>query len=490
MATPPASRTEHNTPCAPRAIDLVNDVATGARSAVSLLEDTYENIALYNPRVNAICTLTPIEEVLPLAVAVDRARQQGLQLPPLAGLPMAIKDLAHVQGLPTTMGSPIFSNQVAEEDSLFVARLRAAGAIIIGKTNTPEFGAGSNTFNSLFGSTKNPYDPTKIAGGSSGGAAAALGTGMVALADGSDMGGSLRNPAAYCNVVGLRPTLGRVPSPPLFEEVFSRMAVEGPMARTVEDCALMLRAIAGPDDRDPLSSSVAPLGTNRSLGRKVQDLRLGWASHPAGLPIERAVSSVLAGAVQQMWQVCPNIEEISLTELAGAMAVFSTLRSAAFQQLMGELYESHGHMMKATLRGNIQLGLALSTRDIEGAEEQRRQMLVALETLFARFDYLLLPVTQVMPFATEIEYPQKINGQTMSNYIEWMSSCCILSPFGMPCISVPAGFSPDGLPVGLQIVGRPGDDWGVLQLAYAFQEHTQYWRRLPPMVKDAAVDVG
>lgn len=474
----------------PRAIDLLDELQAGTLTAVSLLEATYRHIGEYNPRVNAVCTLTPLEQALPIAEATDAARRQGKLLPPLAGLPIAVKDLADVKGLPTTMGSPILAGQQATEDALFVARLRAAGAIIIGKTNTPEFGAGSNTFNPVFGMTKNPYDVSKVAGGSSGGAAAALSTGMVALADGSDMGGSLRNPAAYCNVVGLRPSLGRVPSPPLQTETFHRMSVEGPMARTVEDCALMLQVMAGADHRDPRSMELAPLDGGSSLVRPIRDLRLGWAPRPAELPVEPAVTQALDSAVQKMWQLCPGIEEISLDALKDAMAVFSILRGAAFAQLMGDLYASDGHRMKATLQDNIQLGLALSSESIDAAEAARLKMLLALENLFKRFDYLLLPVTQVMPFPTELEYPEAINGQPMSSYIEWMSSCCILSPFGLPCLSVPAGFSRDGLPVGLQVVGRPGDDWGLLQVAYAFQEHTHHWQQAPPMLRETALEVG
>ncbi|MDA9849080.1 amidase family protein, partial [Luminiphilus sp.] len=234
----------------PRAVDLMDALASGELSAVSLMQKTYDRIAQENPRINAICTLVPLEQSLEAAQRVDDARHQGQKLPELAGLPLAIKDLADTRGVLTTQGSPIYAQHIPDVDSLFVSRLRAAGGIIIGKTNTPEFGAGSHTFNPLFGVTRNPYDTLKTAGGSSGGAAAALASGMVALADGSDMGGSLRNPAAFCNVVGLRPTMGRVPTLPKAKETFSRMAVEGPMAKTVEDCAAMLRIMAGADSRD------------------------------------------------------------------------------------------------------------------------------------------------------------------------------------------------------------------------------------------------
>ena len=464
----------------PRAIDLVAGLDSGELSAVSLIQSTYDRIAQENPRINAICTLVPPEQSLEAAKRVDDARNQGQKLPNLAGLPLAVKDLADTQGILTTQGSPIHAQQIPDVDSLFVTRLKAAGGIVIGKTNTPEFGAGSHTFNPLFGVTRNPYDTLKTAGGSSGGAAAALASGMVALADGSDMGGSLRNPAAFCNVVGLRPSMGRVPTIPKAKETFSRMAVEGPMARTVEDCAMMLRAMAGRDSRDPRSLDLASLSAAPTLIDTPENLRLGWAPHPAGLPIEPTVSSVLSGAVADMQHLYPAIEEIDLAELRGAMGVFTVLRAAAFAVGLGDLYQSDSDKMKATVIDNIRLGLALTGEMLTQAETQRTHLYHALMALFDRYDYLLLPVTQVMPFPVEVECPGLINQEAMKSSIDWMSSCCILSPFDVPCLSIPAGFDSDGLPVGLQIVGKPGDDWGLLRLAYAFQQHTDHWRKAPP----------
>ena len=463
-----------------RAVDLLDALSSGELTAVSLMQKTYDRIAQENPRINAICTLVPLEQSLEAAQRVDDARKAGQTLPKLAGLPLAIKDLADTQGILTTQGSPIHARQIPDVDSLFVSRLKDAGGIIIGKTNTPEFGAGSHTFNPLFGVTRNPFDPQKTAGGSSGGAAAALASGMVALADGSDMGGSLRNPAAFCNIVGLRPSMGRIPTIPKTQETFSRMAVEGPMARTVEDCAMMLRVMAGDDKRDPRSLDMGALNTSPTLTDAPENLRLAWAPNPAGLPIEPAVSSVLEAALLDMQHLYPAIEEIDLSELKGAMEIFNVLRAAAFAEGLGYLYHSHQEKMKATVIDNIKLGLELTSDSLAQAEAQRAGLYRGMTSLFDRFDYLLLPVTQVMPFQVELEYPTTINKEVMNSYIDWMSSCCILSPFDVPCLSIPAGFNTDGLPVGLQIVGRPGDDWGVLRLAYAFQQHTGHWQQPPP----------
>lgn len=465
-----------------RAVDLLDALTSGDLSAVSLMQRTYDRIAQENPSINAICTLVPLEQSLEAAQRIDDARNTGQKLPKLAGLPLAIKDLADTQGILTTQGSPIHAQQIPESDSLFVSRLKAAGGIIIGKTNTPEFGAGSHTFNPLFGVTRNPYNTQKTAGGSSGGAAAALASGMVALADGSDMGGSLRNPAAFCNIVGLRPSMGRIPTILKTRETFSRMSVEGPMARTVEDCAMMLRIMAGADDRDPRSIDMASLCTSPALTDPPKNLRLGWAPSPAGLPIEPAVSSVLSAAMMDMQHLYPDIDEINLCELDDAMEVFTVLRAAAFAEGLGHLYHDHQDKMKDTVINNIKLGLDLTGDTLARAELQRTRLYAAMMSLFDRFDYLLLPVTQVMPFQVEVEFPRTINKTVMSSYIDWMSSCCILSPFDVPCLSIPAGFNTDGLPVGLQIVGKPGDDWGLLRLAYAFQQQTRHWQKAPPQI--------
>lgn len=470
----------------PRAIDTIAALRSGELSATGLVKQTYTAIEARNPRVNAICTLRPVDAVLADAEQIDRQRQNGASLPPLAGVPIAVKDLANTQDLLTTLGSEVFKHNVPTSDALFVERLKKAGAIIIGKTNTPELGAGSHTFNSLFGTTRNPYDTRLTAGGSSGGAAAALASGMLCLADGSDMGGSLRNPAAFCNVVGLRPSMGRVPTWPQVATRFARMGLEGPMARTVEDLALLLSAMAGPDPRDRLSYlptlgdlSVATLATPH------KKLRLGWAPQPAGLPVETEVLEVLEGTVADIPQLGHTVKTIALDELKGAMPVFETLRAAAYAMLAGTTYKQHAARLKKTLGENIRRGLELDSDAIYRAEMQRTVIDTALQQVFNRFDYLLLPTTQVMPFPVEVEFPTSVNGKSMQSYIEWMSSCCILSPFDVPCLSLPAGFSSGSVPVGIQIVGRLGDEQGLLRLAYALQQMAPHWQRAPKMLSES-----
>ena len=470
-------------PSLPRAIDVLEALKGKHISARELLTETYRVIEQRNPGINALCTLVDIEQTLQVADQVDTARALNKPLGPLAGLPIAAKDLAATRGILTTHGSTLFKNHIPDADCLLVERLKQAGAIIIGKTNTPEFGAGSHTFNEVFGATRNPYNPSLTAGGSSGGAAAALSAGLVHLADGSDMGGSLRNPAAYCNVVGMRPSMGRVPTHPLIALPCSRMSVEGPMARTVEDCAFFLSVLGGPDPRDPLFLDCAiqhgMTDSLSSLTAPKTSLRIGWAPNPAGLPIANEVASVLSRAPQVLNGLGHEIEELDLHELADAMNVFKVLRAASYAALGRELYRENPDGFKTTLAQNILEGLQLAPSAITQAEQDRPRISGLLDQLFTIYDYLLMPTTQAMPFEIETEYPTEIDGVEMHSYIDWMSVCCILSPFGLPCLSVPAGFSPSGIPVGLQIVGRPGDDVGVLQLAYAFQEQTNYWKQQP-----------
>ena len=465
----------------PRALDLLTSLQEGSLSAEALLNQTYQTIERWNPAVNAICTLLPLEAVQGQAREIDRLRARSQPVPPLAGIPIAVKDLAATAGIRTTLGTPLMKDNVPATDCLLVARLRAAGAIIIGKTNTPELGAGSHTFNPIFGTTRNPYNFDLIAGGSSGGAAAALATGMLCLADGSDMGGSLRNPAAYCNVVGMRPTMGRIPTWPQVSSRFARMAVEGPMARTVEDCTLLLRLLSGPDARDPRSLHDNHGIDEHLLERDTRGVRIGWSAAPAGLAMEPALRSLLEQVPETLARLGSEVEATALTELVGAMDIFKTLRAAAYAMLAGDLYQRGHQEMKPTLAENIKLGFEQTTSDIYTAEKARTAMTAALAELFERYDYLVMPTTQVMPFPVELEYPSEIDGEPMHSYIDWMAVCCILSPFDVPCASVPAGFSAEGIPFGIQIVGRPGDDQGVMQMAYAWQQQTQHWRTPPTL---------
>jgi amidase len=459
---------------------LAGQLAEGSLSAREVMTAFLERIEACNPLVNAICTLLPPEQALALADEADRRRLAGETTGPLHGLPMAVKDLSPTRGMRTTMGSPIFADHIPDEDSLLVQRLKAAGAIVIGKTNTPEFGTGSHTFNPLFGVTRNPYDPGRSAGGSSGGAAAALACGMLPLADGSDMGGSLRNPAAFCNVVGFRPSLGRVPHWPNAMAWQSRLGVEGPMARTVQDCALLLSVLAGPDERDPLSIQEDPRQFAAALAHDFSGSRIGWTPDLGLLPVEREVADVCAATLCH-WQDCGFEVEEACPDLDGAMDCFKVLRASYYAQFGGPLLASHRHLMKDTVVENIEAGLKLSATDITAADARRTRLFLGVLAFFEHHDFLLLPSTQVSPFPVERECVTDIEGQAMASYLDWMSICCIITVFGLPAISVPCGFTVEGLPVGLQIVGRPRADLAVLRAAHALEQATGCARKRPPL---------
>jgi amidase len=445
-------------------------------SVCELLDAHLEQIQRVNPKVNAIVTLTP-EKAKEDAKKADEAIAKGRPLGPLHGLPVAHKDLVETKGVRTTYGSLIFKDHVPDIDALIVERLKGAGAISVGKTNTPEFGAGSQTFNAVFGPTRNPYDLTKTCGGSSGGAAVALACGMVPLADGSDLGGSLRNPASFCNVVGFRPSPGRVPTWPTPSAWFN-MTVEGPMARTVQDVALMLTAIAGPDPRCPISLMEPPEVFSRPLERDFKGTRIAWSRDLGGLPVEREVTSVLEEQRKVFVEMGCVVEEDE-PDLTDADEIFRVWRAWRFELSHGKLLEECRGLMKSTVVWNIEEGRKLSGPQLGQAEVKRTALYHRVRQFMERYEFLLLPVSQVLPFPVEEEYVREINGIPMTTYLDWMRSCYYITVTGLPAISVPAGFTSSGLPVGLQIVGRPWDDFGVLQLAYAFQEATGFWRRRP-----------
>jgi amidase len=423
--------------------------------------------------VNAIVTFLP-EQALRQAQALDR--KKGAK-PPLAGLPIAYKDLVATKGIRTTLGSLVYKDNVPKEDALLVERLKAAGAITLGKTNTPEFGAGSNTFNRVFGATRNPYDPTKTAGGSSGGAAAAVACGMLPFADGSDLAASLRNPGNYCNVVGFRPTPGRVPSYPA-ANAWDTQPVIGPIARTVEDAAFLLSAMAGPDPRAPVSISEPGSIFAKSLKRDFRKVRVAWTRDFGGLPVEPTVTQVL----EQQRKVLKSlgcVVEDACPDFTGATEAFETLRAVSFSLRYAPLLKTHRALLKDTVIWNIEQGLALDGARIGRAEGLRTELYQRMRTFLEKYEFLLAPVNQLPPFPVEMEYPTEIAGVTLGNYLDWMKSCYYVTITSHPAISVPAGFTPEGLPVGLQIVGRYRDDFGVLQLAHAFEQATEVWKRRP-----------
>jgi len=448
-------------------------------SAREALDAHLKQIARVNPKVNAIVTLVP-EMAQEAAKRADEAQAHGAMLGPLHGLPIAHKDLVETKGIRTTFGSPLFRDYVPKEDALIVQRIKRAGAIALGKTNAPEFGAGSQTFNTIFGATHNPYDLGKTCGGSSGGAAVSLACGMIPIADGSDTGGSLRNPAAFCNIVGFRPSPGRVPNPKA-AFAWSTLTTSGPMARSVSDLALLLSAIAGPDPRAPLSLPEPGETFNRPLDRKFNGVRVAWFKDLGGLPFDPRVRSVV-DSQRQTFESLGCIVEQAEPDFTGAEFAFMTLRALASSHAQGERLRAHPDAYKATLRQEIEEGLRLTGSDVARAETLHGQVWRNFQAFLEKYEYFVLPTTQVPPFDVKQEFPTEINGVKMGTYIDWMKACWYISIVGNPAISVPAGFTPEGLPVGLQIVGRYDADFSVLQMAYAFEQATHLGRKRPPIV--------
>jgi amidase len=444
-------------------------------SATEVMQAFIAQVERVNPQVNAIVTFLP-EQALKEAKALDRKKGRS---GPLAGLPIAYKDLVATKGIRTTLGSLVYKDHVPKADALLVERLKAAGAITLGKTNTPEFGAGSNTFNKVFGQTRNPYDLSRTPGGSSGGAAAAVACGMLPFADGSDLAASLRNPGNYCNVVGFRPTPGRVPSYPA-ANAWDTQPVLGPIARTVADAAFLLSSMAGPDRRAPVSISEPGLLFARSLNRSFDKVRVAWTRDFGGLPVEPAVTAALEKQRKVLESLGCIIDE-ACPDFTGATESFETLRALAFAQRYAHLLKTHRAELKDTVIWNIEQGLALDGAKIGRALGLRTELYQRMREFLESYEFLLAPVNQLPPFPVDTEYPTEIAGMKLGNYLDWMKSCYYVTITSHPAISVPAGFTPQGLPVGLQIIGRYRDDFGVLQLAHAFESQTEVWKRRPPL---------
>ena len=464
--------------CFLTAVELADRIRRRDVSVIEVVRAHLTQIERVNPTMNAIVTLTA-ERALDDAKAKDAALARGAATGALFGLPVAHKDLVPTKGIRTTLGSPIYRDNVPTEDGLIIERLRAAGAVTFGKTNTPEFGAGSQTFNEVFGRTLNPYDPGKTCGGSSGGAAVALACGMVPIADGSDTGGSLRNPAAFCNVVGLRTSPGRVPVWPR-ELAWSALSVQGPMARTVADVALLLSAMAGPDPRSPIAIAEPGERFRQPLDRDFRGVRVAWSRDLGGLPFDSRVSAALAPH-RKVLETLGCVVEEAQPDLRDAREIFQVLRAFAFATRYGPMLAEHRHEIKDTVIWNTEQGLKLTAREMAEAEVKRTALYHRVRTFMERYEFLVLPATQVPPFDVTQPYVTEIEGVALPTYIDWMRACSDITVTGSPAISVPGGFTPEGLPVGLQIVGRHQDDWGVLQLAHAFEQATGFGRRRPPV---------
>jgi amidase len=464
--------------CFLTATELARRIRVKDLSAREVMAAHLAQIERVNPKVNAIVTLLP-EQAMEQAKKADEALARGEEVGPLHGLPIAHKDLVPTKGIRTTYGSRIYQDNVPEQDGLIVERLKQAGAITIGKTNTPEFGAGSQTFNEVFGATLNPYDTAKTCGGSSGGAAVALACGMLPIADGSDTGGSLRNPANFCNVVGFRTAPGRVPVWPSLLGWWP-ISVQGPMARTVQDTALMLSAIAGPDPRSPIAIAEPGHLFRRPLERDFSGVRIAWSPDFGGLPIDPRITAVLQ-AQRPTFEALGCVVDEALPDFTAADEIFKVWRAWRFEVAYGELLKTHRHLIKDTVIWNTEAGMQLTGPQLGRVERKRTELYHRLRQFMATYEYMILPVSQVPPFDVTQPYVTEINGVKMETYIDWMKSCYYITVTGHPAISVPAGFTPEGLPVGVQIVGRHQDDFGVLQLAYAFEQATGVWKRRPPV---------
>jgi amidase len=453
-------------------------VATREISARELLELHLARIAEVNPTVNAVVSLDE-ERARAGAAEADERLARGEPVGVLHGLPHAFKDTHEVAGWLTTYGSPLRARHVPRRDELVVERIRAAGVVPLGRTNVPEWAAGSHTFNPVFGLTRNPYDLSRSAGGSSGGAGAALATGMVPLAEGSDMGGSLRNPASFNNVVGLRPSVGRVPSWPSTNG-WELTSVAGPMARDVDDLALLLSVLAGPSRRSPLSleapgASFSPpvRGTDLRGVRVALSVDLGGA-----FEVDPAVAEVVTGQAAVLEGLGAVVVE-DHPVLPGADAAFRTLRAWVFWNRFRTLLAKRPEAFKPSLRANIEAGAALTGEDVARAYQQLTAIHDRVRAFFETYDLLVLPVSQVAPFDADLEHPTVVGGVEQADYLGWMRSAYLITVTGCPALSLPAGFTAEGWPVGVQLVGPVRGERRLLELARAVERVTRVGERRP-----------
>ena len=478
--------------CDGDAVSLAGLLRGGQVSAREVVAAHIKRIEEVDQAVNAVVTRT-FDRALDKAALADDALAHGERVGLLHGLPVAHKDLVQTAGVRTTFGSPAFADNVPDQDDLIVTRMAGAGAISLGKTNTPEFGAGSHTVNKVFGATRNPYDLSRSAGGSSGGAAAALAARMVALADGSDLGGSLRNPASFCNVVGLRPSPGRVPVWP-FSDVADWLSVEGPMARTVADVALFLAVISGPDARVPVALDApppalsGPAQVHELLTRDMGGVRVAWSPDLDGLPVDPAVRETLAPARQVLTDL--GCEVVDATpDLTGADEGFRTWRALKYATAFGPLVAERPGDVGPNVAWNVQRGLDLSAADLSRATQLLAAVAERIGAFFEGVDVLACPVSQVPPFDIDLDWVHEIDGVPQHTYLDWMRSAYLISATGLPAISVPGGFTSPArgaegsLPVGLQLVGRRRGDWELLSIAYAFEQATGYGMTPPPVLR-------
>jgi amidase len=465
--------------CYLRAVDIAEMIRQKRLSAREVMQAHLKRIQRVNPKVNAVVTLVPEDQLMAQALAADEALAKGTGLGLLHGMPVAVKDLHETKGIRTTYGSPLFRDNVPNADCLLVQREKNAGAIVVGKTNVPEFGLGSQTFNPVFGASRNPYDVTKTCGGSTGGGSVAVACGMVPIADGSDMGGSLRNPPNFCSVVGIRTSPGRVPSYPsrLGWQTFS---VQGPVARNVTDCAFFLSVLAGFDRESPIAIDHPGNLFAQPLGRRFNRTRVAMFQD-LGLPWDPQVKAMVR-AQWKVFEALGCVLEEAEPDLHDANECFLAWRNWSMELSYGDLLAKKGDQLNEYVHWHVEEGRKLTGPYLSRVEAKRTGLYQRMREFMEKYEFFVLPVNQVLPFDVNVHYPAEIAGVKMESYMAWMKSCYFISAVGNPAISVPCGFSLEGLPIGIQIVGRHHDDWGVLQMGYAFEQAANVGRRQPPVV--------
>lgn len=460
------------------AADLSRLIAARQLSPVDLMQAHLARRAAVNPAVNAIVSPVDPDALLAEARQAEATPPQGW----LHGIPMALKDLVAVRGIRSTYGSPLFADFVPAADDLVAARLRGAGALFTGKTNTPEWGHGSHSFNPVFGATRNPYDLARSAGGSSGGAAAALAARLAWVADGSDMMGSLRNPAAFCNIYGFRPTWGLVPADALGDTFMATMATEGPMARTVEDIARLLETLAGENPEVPFGRPAEPYAERLEVD--LQGLRIGWLGDWGGAyPLEPGIADLCESGLSVLEDQGAIVEPVAPPFPAEQLwQAWLTLRAFLNAGAKGALRDNPAQwaQLKPETQWEIEQGLSVTAAQVHAASTIRSRWYARAAKLFRQYDALVMPSAQVWPFPVEWRWPQAINGRTMDTYHRWMEVVVPVSLIGLPSLAVPCGFGAEGLPMGMQIFGPSGADARILAIGQQYHRATEWPQRRPP----------
>jgi amidase len=453
-------------------------------SCVDVMDAYLAQIGRLNPRINAIVAMPDTASLRAQAAERDRQLAQGQYMGWMHGMPQAIKDTAQAKGLAYTSGSPLLKGYISSVDSVIVERARAAGAIIIGKTNVPEWALGSNTFNPVYGTTFNPYDLKKTVGGSSGGAGAALAARMLPVADGSDMGGSIRNPAAFCNVYGLRPGAGTVPLAPSPEVFVQQFAIEGPMGRTVKDVAMLLSVQAGHDPRAPLSVNLDPLQFTGELRSDVKGKKIAWmgdwggyfAMEPGVIDLCKSSLKVFEGLGCVVEEALPDFDPAALWQM------WLTHRAWIMGNYLGEYYTDpvKRPLLSDNARWEVEQSFNIKANDVFAASMARTAWVEAVRLFFDKYDFAIAPTAQVFPFDAAMPWPRQVGGRTMETYHQWMGIVLPWTLAGTPVMNAPVGFNAAGLPMGIQIIGKRQAELAVLQIAHAYEAATQWVQKRPP----------